>query len=128
MLMLSELIERERLDLPQLDAHAMVHLHCNHRAVMDVEAELAVIRRVFVSHEIPEPGCCGMAGPFGFDAHKYDVSMKIGEQALLPAARSAAQRTWVIANGFSCREQLLQGAGRESAHLAEAIWYAMNKE
>lgn len=73
----------------------------------------------------PEPGCCGMAGPFGFDTHKYEVSRTIAEQALLPAVRLAAPDAILISDSFSCREQILQGANREAVHSAEAVWDVM---
>ena len=69
----------------------------------------------------PAPGCCGMAGSFGFEAHKYDVSVAIGELELLPAVRQAAADTLIIADGFSCREQISQCTGREPIHLAQAL-------
>jgi hypothetical protein len=62
-----------------------------------------------------------MAGSFGFEAEKHHWSMKIAERALLPKLRSAPEDTLIIADGFSCREQIEQGSGRETRHLAEAI-------
>jgi Fe-S oxidoreductase len=70
-------------------------------------------------------GCCGMAGSFGFEQHKYALSQTIGERALLPAVRNADADTFVIADGFSCREQILQGCGRRSLHLAEVLQRAI---
>jgi Fe-S oxidoreductase len=61
-----------------------------------------------------------MAGSFGYEAHKYDVSMKVGERHLLPAVRSAPDAL-VIADGFSCRSQVKQGAGREALHTAQVL-------
>jgi len=62
-----------------------------------------------------------MAGSFGFEHDRYEVSMAIGEQQLLPAVRQAPQDWLIIADGFSCREQISQGTGRESLHLAQVI-------
>ena len=66
-----------------------------------------------------------MAGSFGFEAHKYDVSLAIGELELLPAVRHALPDTLIIADGFSCREQISQCTGRQAVHLAEAIKMAL---
>jgi Fe-S oxidoreductase len=74
----------------------------------------------------PAPGCCGMAGSFGFEAHKYDVSIAIGELELLPAVRQASLETLIIADGFSCREQISQCTGRRALHLAEALKMALH--
>jgi hypothetical protein len=69
----------------------------------------------------PAPGCCGMAGSFGFEKDKYDVSVGVGELELLPAVRAAADDTLIIADGFSCREQIAQCTDRHALHLAEVI-------
>jgi Fe-S oxidoreductase len=62
-----------------------------------------------------------MAGSFGFEKEKYEISMQIGELELLPAIRQAAPDTLIIANGFSCREQIAQGTSRRAVHLAEVL-------
>jgi len=60
-------------------------------------------------------------GSFGFEAGKYEVSMKIAEQLLLPRVRQAAAETHILSNGFSCREQIEQGTGRSTVHIAELL-------
>lgn len=66
-------------------------------------------------------GYCGMAGAFGREAGKHEISMAIGECALLPAVRTASSETTIVANGFSCREQIKQASGRPTLHLAELL-------
>jgi hypothetical protein len=66
-----------------------------------------------------------MAGSFGFDEEKYEVSMAIGELELLPAVRQAPADSLIIADGFSCREQISQCTDRHSLHLAEVIATAL---
>jgi hypothetical protein len=65
-----------------------------------------------------------MAGPFGFEKEKYDVSQAIGERVLLPAVRNTDANTLIISDGFSCREQISQATGKKAIHLAEAIYLA----
>ena len=72
-----------------------------------------------------DTGCCGMAGSFGFKQEHYDISMQIGELALLPAIRNTATDTIVISDGFSCRQQIEQSTHRQGMHLAEVIHQAM---
>lgn len=120
-----EFLRRQGFEPPGRGGTALVHMHCNQRAVMGVNADFDVIRSMFDRCDVPEPGCCGMAGPFGFDTRKYDVSMAIAEQALLPAVRAADPEVTLIADGFSCREQVLQGSGRQAMHLAEVVWKVM---
>jgi hypothetical protein len=70
-------------------------------------------------------GCCGHAGAFGYEAEHYPVSMTIAEQALLPAVRRAGSDTLIIADGFSCREQIRHGAGRNALHPVEVLEIAL---
>jgi len=89
-------------------------------------AEESVLRRLGVDFRTPAPGCCGMAGSFGFESGKYDISMAIGELELLPAVRRAPPDWLIIADGFSCREQVAQGSPRHALHLAEVLQMALN--
>ena len=72
-------------------------------------------------------GCCGMAGAFGFEADKYDISVKVGEQLLLPAVRSSRPTALIVADGFSCREQISQLTNRHALHTAEVLQLALHQ-
>ncbi len=76
--------------------------------------------------EVLESGCCGMAGAFGYDKTKYDVSIAAGERVLLPRVRSEAKDTLILADGFSCRSQIEQETDRSGLHLAEALKLAID--
>jgi len=76
----------------------------------------------------PDAGCCGMAGPFGFERDKYAIAQAVGERVLLPAVRSAAPETIIVADGFSCREQIRQSTGRTAMHLADVLHSASRNE
>ena len=67
-----------------------------------------------------------MAGSFGFVKEHYELSLKIGELVLLPAVREAPEDTLIIADGFSCREQIAQTTERRALHSAEVIQMAIN--
>jgi Fe-S oxidoreductase len=127
--LLSEFLEQEskHFDLPRLERKALVHGHCHHKSVMKMGAEEAVLRRMGLDFYSPAPGCCGMAGSFGFEADKYEVSAAIGELELLPAVRQASPETLIIADGFSCREQIAQGTERQALHLAEVLQMALDE-
>jgi Fe-S oxidoreductase len=123
----SEFLEKKAAEfrLPKLARKALVHGHCHHKSIMGMSSEEAILTRMGLDYSAPAPGCCGMAGSFGFEAEKYDVSVAIGELELLPAVRSAPADCLIIANGFSCREQISQCTGRKTLHLAEALRMAM---
>ena len=104
-------------------AHILVHGHCHHKAVFGGAAsEIALFQRAGAVVEPIQAGCCGMAGPFGFEADKFEVSKAIAEDGLLPAIRSAASTTTVVvADGFSCREQIHQLGHTQALHFAEVL-------
>jgi FAD/FMN-containing dehydrogenase/Fe-S oxidoreductase len=112
---------------PQLTRKVLLHGHCHHKALMKMNDEEALLRRMGVALESPDSGCCGMAGPFGFEQDKYALSQKIGERVLLPAARNASDDTLIVSDGFSCREQIEQSTGKATLHLAELIQLALSK-
>ncbi len=126
--LLSEFLEQKlgpNSTLPQLNRRALLHGHCHHKSIMKMTAEESLLRRLGISFESPAPGCCGMAGSFGFERDKYEVSAAIGELELLPAVRRAPNDWLIIADGFSCREQIAQGTGRHALHLAEVLQMAL---
>ncbi len=128
--MLSEFIDQKMADypLPKLDRHALVHGHCHHKALMKLTAEEQVLKRMGLDFEVLDSGCCGMAGAFGFEKEHYDVSIACGERVLLPRVREAAKETVMIANGFSCREQIEQATDRRALHLAQVLELAHHED
>ena len=128
--LLSEFLEAQASNFspPRLERKALLHGHCHHKSLMKMTAEESLLRRLGVDFESPAPGCCGMAGSFGFESEKYDISIAIGELELLPAVRHAPSDWLIIADGFSCREQIAQGTPRHALHLAEVLQMAIAGE
>ena len=126
---LSEFLEKKAPDfrLPKLKRKALVQKHCHHEHVMKFDAENAVLQKLGLDYELLDSGCCGMAGSFGFEAEHYDVSVAVGERRLLPAVRGADADTLIIADGFSCREQIAGLTDRGALHLAQVIQMAMHE-
>ena len=127
--LLSEFLEQRAKDfpLPKLPRRALVHGHCHHKAIMKMTAEEAVLDRMGIHFTAPAPGCCGMAGAFGFEKDKYEISKAIGELELLPAVRQAPTDWLIVADGFSCREQIAQETDRHALHLAEVMQMALRE-
>jgi FAD/FMN-containing dehydrogenase/Fe-S oxidoreductase len=103
-------------------AHILIHGHCHHKAVFGGPAnEIALLRRAGATVEPIQAGCCGMAGPFGFEADKFEVSKIIAGDGLLPAVEAAGPMTLIVTDGFSCREQIAQFSNRQAMHFAEVM-------
>ena len=113
---------------PKLSSKAIVQGHCHHKAIMHFEPEKQVLDEMGMDAEVLESGCCGMAGSFGFEGkEKYTVSIAAGERVLLPRVRKAAPSTIVLADGFSCKEQIAQGTERDALHLAQIVKMAIDR-
>jgi Fe-S oxidoreductase len=100
---------------------ALVQPHCHHHAVIGFDLELALLDRLGMEVERPRQGCCGMAGAFGMAKETFDVGQAIGERVLLPRVRELDEETIVVADGFSCREQIETHGGRPTAHIVELL-------
>ena len=124
-LLLSEFLERQNYQPPPLTDVAIVHGHCHHKAVLGMDAEVALLQRLGVEHEVLDSGCCGMAGSFGFAADHYEISQRVGERVLLPAVRAADSAHRIVTDGFSCREQIEQSTDRTPVHIAELLQQAV---
>jgi Fe-S oxidoreductase len=103
-------------------AQVILHGHCHHKAVFGGPVnEIALLKKAGAAVELINSSCCGMAGPFGFEADKFEVSKAIANLGLLPAVNAAAPATIIVADGFSCREQIEQLSAREGIHFAEVL-------
>jgi Fe-S oxidoreductase len=124
--LLSEFLEHHApgFEPPRLSRKVLLHGHCHHKALMKMNDEESLLRKMGVELQSLDSGCCGMAGPFGFEKEKYAVSQAIGERVLLPAVRQAQPETLIVSDGFSCREQIRQSTGRQALHLAEVLQLA----
>src|SRR5581483_4854773 len=120
---LSEFLEKKvnGYKPPQMQQKAIVQGHCHHKAVMRMKEERSLMDKTGLEYEVLESGCCGMAGAFGYEEDKYEVSIACGERALLPQVRKAGLSTIVMADGFSCKEQIAQETNRHALHLAEVL-------
>ncbi|MFN2975579.1 FAD-binding and (Fe-S)-binding domain-containing protein [Terriglobus aquaticus] len=121
--LLSEFLQKHAPDWqpPHWPVEVTVQGHCHHKALMKMSAEEEVLQRMGARATVLDSGCCGMAGPFGFEKENFDVSQALAERVLLPTVREAPMSTAVLADGFSCREAISQNASRHGVHLAELL-------
>ncbi len=132
-LLFEEFLEREhragRLRLPLRalpQTRVLLHGHCHQHAFDAVRPIRAVLEWIpgLVVRTV-DPGCCGMAGAFGFEASHFDVSMRMGELSLLPEVRNAGEQTLIVADGTSCRHQIADGTQRNATHVAVVLARAL---
>jgi Fe-S oxidoreductase len=117
----------EGYEPPRLSRKVILHGHCHHKAIMRMDSEEAILEKMGLDYEMPDFGCCGMGGSFGFEkGERYDASVKIGERMLLPAVRNASPEVLLVADGFICREQISQRTDRHALHLAQVIQMALH--
>jgi Fe-S oxidoreductase len=113
---------------PQFSGKVLLHGHCHQKSLMGLGDEESLLKKMGTDLQSIDSGCCGMAGPFGFEKEKYDVSQAVGERVLLPAVRNTPESAIIVSDGFSCREQILQSTGRRAVHLAEALQLGMKNK
>jgi FAD/FMN-containing dehydrogenase/Fe-S oxidoreductase len=108
---------------PAFRGRALVHGHCHQKSLAGMGSELSILGKAReLTVEAPDAGCCGMAGAFGYDSHRFDISRAIGERVLIPAIQQSPADTMIIADGFACRSQIRQFcADRWPLHLAQAL-------
>jgi FAD/FMN-containing dehydrogenase/Fe-S oxidoreductase len=112
---------------PKLEKKALLHGHCHQKALADIASEKALLDKLGLDVQVLDSGCCGMAGSFGFERDKADVAAQIGELVLLPAVRQAEPDTLIVADGFSCREQIAQLTERRALHTADVLFTALRE-
>ncbi|HVU05919.1 MAG TPA: FAD-binding and (Fe-S)-binding domain-containing protein [Polyangiaceae bacterium] len=124
-------------DVPRLARRALLHGHCHQKSLESLDdrqygslrGEKTILAKMGVEVDAPELGCCGMAGGFGFEkGRRYEVSVAAGERAILPKVRACGGDTLIIADGFSCREQIRQGSERHGLHLAEVVELGLRED
>jgi FAD/FMN-containing dehydrogenase/Fe-S oxidoreductase len=116
---LGEILQRKNF-VGKLEAKVLMHAHCHQKALWGASADLHILKSSGCEVIAPDTGCCGMAGSFGYRPEHAPASRRIAELALLPALRAAPDAV-VLANGFSCREQIETLAQRPTLHLAELL-------
>ena len=106
--------------LPSLEGVEIVaQPHCHHYSVMGWDTDQALLESLGARVRRLE-GCCGLAGNFGMEAGRYDLSVAVASHSLLPSL-SAQPDAVYLADGFSCRTQAAQLAGRGGVHLATLL-------
>lgn len=94
----------------------LFHPHCHQRALWGAEPTVAALNLApDLDVSIPDSGCCGMAGAFGYRADRYGLSVAMGERVLAPSVREMTNAD-IVATGTSCRHQIADLTGRRALH------------
>jgi FAD/FMN-containing dehydrogenase/Fe-S oxidoreductase len=113
---------------PNLRRQLMVHGHCHQKAIAGMEHETNLLKKMGANVNVFDSGCCGMAGSFGFEENKFEVSRKVFEHELKARVEGAPRDSILIADGFSCKTQIEQNTNREALHLAQVVKMAMDEQ
>ena len=126
--LLGDFLHQQGYTPPRLEVDVLVHAHCHQKSLFGTQGDVALLAAMGTRATHLDSGCCGMAGSFGFNPEHIAISKAVGELVLLPAVRQVSDDTVILTNGFSCREQIRQGAGREVMHLAELLQLAHQRQ
>jgi Fe-S oxidoreductase len=96
----------------------LIQNHCHAQALWDNHQIDSTIESEKVN--CPDVGCCGMAGSFGYEKVRYDVSRRIYENRLGPSLK-ANENSTIVSNGFSCRHQIKDFGRKSAIHWVEAV-------
>jgi Fe-S oxidoreductase len=110
---------------PAIDRPAVGQVHCHQSSVLGYDADQRLMARAGIDAAEMQQSCCGLAGNFGFENGHFDVSKAAAERLLLPAVEGAPDDAVLLADGYSCRTQVQQLAGRRPEHLAEILAAAL---
>jgi Fe-S oxidoreductase len=118
---LGAFLQRRGWTPPRREGQALLHGHCHQKALGGNAADIGLLRAAGLEVQSPDTGCCGMAGSFGLKREFDAASRRIADLVLLPKLRGTAPQSLVVADGFSCREQIEGLGGRRTLHLAEVL-------
>jgi FAD/FMN-containing dehydrogenase/Fe-S oxidoreductase len=120
--------EEIELDVPPAQKRLHLHGHCHYKSLNPMVDDVELLNQIAHTEKM-ETGCCGMAGAFGFEAgEKCDVSFKIANHDLIPKVKNNDANSILVADGFSCREQVKHMLGFYPRHSAHIIQEALNKK
>lgn len=121
--LLERLPEREQSPTWYRDHPVLVHTHCHQKSLQGEGSVSGLLRRVgFRNVQDIAAGCCGMAGFFGLRRGNYELSQALAERSLFPRLRQAPPGTSIVANGYSCREQIRSAGFAHAMHVVELLY------
>ncbi|WP_376091093.1 (Fe-S)-binding protein [Roseomonas sp. CCTCC AB2023176] len=126
--LLTEFLVRQDADLPLRSVAPAAHLHghCHQKSFGAFPSAVKALRAIPGLDVRPiASSCCGMAGAFGYDARRLEVSKAMGELSLAPAVRAAPAGDLIVADGTSCRHQIGDLTGRDALHSARVLDMAL---
>jgi hypothetical protein len=118
---LIDFLSRKGIRPQKVLKNGVLHLHCHHKTLLSASADQQWLSDCFEQLQEPENGCCGMAGSFGIKKQTRDISEFLYQRKLKPVIDESDRETFIVANGFSCKEQIQSHSGRAVLHPAEIV-------
>lgn len=109
----------------KLNNDIAIHAHCHQKSILGTSDEVALLQKSGRKIELLDAGCCGMAGAFGYEKDKYDVSKAIAQQGIVSHFAKVSASTIIAADGFSCRHQIAHFTDRKTVTLPELLRQAI---
>jgi FAD/FMN-containing dehydrogenase/Fe-S oxidoreductase len=122
-IMIDEFLHSENIDFSdfaKVDRRVLVHEHCHQKALNKKNSSIELLRKSKIEAVDSGAGCCGMAGLFGYEKNNFEISEKIACQKLIPIVIES-ENDIIISNGFSCRHQISDFAGKKVLHITELL-------
>ncbi len=126
---ISQLIKEGFIDsslFSEDEKNVKIHGHCHQKSLGNSASILEMLNiPKNYSVSIMNTGCCGMAGSFGYEKDKYEISMQVGEDSLFPKVRNSKNSTLIAASGTSCRHQIFDGTNKSAKHPISILYNAL---
>lgn len=99
----------------------LIHGHCHQKAVGAMKSVRRLLKLIPKQEfTLLDSGCCGMAGTFGLEQEHATISRKMADLDLIPSLNASSPGV-VIANGFSCRQQIKNLTELNPKHLVQYL-------
>lgn len=118
---LSTYLNKQSVRIVRKLKHGVLHLHCHDKSLGLADSDRQLMQACFEDLKEVESGCCGMAGSYGMRTQTRHIGQYLFDRALGPAILDSDGQTVIVANGFSCHEQITDNTQRRVLHPVEVL-------
>jgi Fe-S oxidoreductase len=125
---LEQIKNGKKISTNRLSNNVLVHGHCHQKSQDRLKGLLELLTNLNIKYKPIETSCCGMAGSFGYDSKNYDISKKMAHLTLIPTIKKEFKNNdIIIANGTSCRHQILDFSNQKPQHISQLLFRIFEK-